>query len=77
VQGVFFRDTIRRSAIARSVSGSAVNLPDGTVGMHFEGERTAVEAMIEVARAGSPSSEVTQLDVQWIAASGASGFRVR
>lgn len=76
VQGVFYRDTMRRSAIARGVNGSAVNLPDGTVECHFEGERGAVEAMVEVARQGSPGSNVTQLDIDWIAPTGAQGFRV-
>jgi acylphosphatase len=77
VQGVFFRDTIRRSAIARSVAGSAVNMPDGTVKMHFEGDQSSVEAMIEVARAGSPGASVTKLVVEWQAPTGETGFRTR
>jgi acylphosphatase len=76
VQGVFYRDTMRRSAIARGVNGSAVNRPDGTVECHFEGSRDAVEAMVEVARQGSQGSDVTKLDVDWIAPTGASDFRV-
>lgn len=76
VQGVFFRDTMRRSAIARGVNGSAVNRPDGTVECHFEGPRGAVEAMVEVARQGSPGSDVTKLDVEWVTPAGASSFRV-
>lgn len=76
VQGVFFRDTMRRSAIARGVNGSAVNKPDGTVECHFEGPRAAVEAMVEVARQGSPGSSVSQLEVEWIAPTGATSFRV-
>lgn len=74
VQGVFYRDTIRRAAIERGIAGSAVNLPVGTVECHFEGDRTAVEAMIEIARRGSPASLVSELDVQWIAPVGASDF---
>jgi acylphosphatase len=77
VQGVFYRDTIRRSALARSVAGSAVNAPDGTVKMQFEGDQSAVEAMIDVARAGPPSAQVTQLDVEWTKPTGAKGFHVR
>jgi acylphosphatase len=76
VHGVFYRDTIRRSALARSVSGSAVNRSDGTVRMHFEGPLGAVQAMIEVARLGSPNAEVTQLDVEWTEPNGATGFQI-
>ena len=75
VQGVFYRDTIRRAALARGVNGSAVNLPDGTVESHFEGEQLAVDEMIEVAREGSTAAQVTRLDVEWLESTGASDFR--
>jgi acylphosphatase len=75
VQGVFYRDTMRRAAEARGVSGSAVNLPDGTVESHFEGSRGPVEEMIEVARAGSRGAEVSRLEIEWLEPSGAAGFR--
>jgi acylphosphatase len=75
VQGVFYRDTIRRAAIERDVAGSAVNLPDGTVEAHFEGSRADVEALIEAARAGSDAAAVTRLEIEWLAPTGASGFR--
>lgn len=74
VQGVFYRDTMRREAEARGVAGSAVNLPDGTVQCFFEGPREAVEEMIEVARAGSRASTVDELDVAWVDPTGATGF---
>jgi acylphosphatase len=45
VQGVFFRDTTRRMAQSRGVSGWVRNNPDGTVEAAFEGEPEAVEAM--------------------------------
>jgi acylphosphatase len=76
VQGVFYRDTVRRAAIERGVAGSAVNLPDGTVECHFEGARSAVEAMIEIARAGSAHASVTELAVEWLDPAGPEGFRI-
>lgn len=76
VQGVFYRDTIRRSAVARGVNGSAVNLADGSVECHFEGSQEAAEAMIEVAHQGPPGADVTALEVEWLAPTGASRFRV-
>jgi acylphosphatase len=45
VQGVFFRDTLRRSAERLGVSGWARNNRDGTVEAVFEGGREAVERM--------------------------------
>lgn len=75
VQGVFYRDTIRRAATERGVAGSAVNLPDGTVECHFEGPRASVEAMIDAARAGSPASSVAELRVEWLEPLGLAGFQ--
>lgn len=74
VQGVFYRDTMRRAALQRGIAGSAVNLPDGTVECYFEGTRELVEEMIEVAREGSSSSDVSMLDIEWIEPTGASDF---
>ncbi len=65
VQGVFFRETMRRAASERRVSGSAINLADGTVECHFEGPRSLVEEMIEAARTGPPTAEVTGLEIEW------------
>jgi acylphosphatase len=42
VQGVFFRDTLRRRAAVLGVSGLARNKPDVTVEAVFEGEPDAV-----------------------------------
>jgi len=75
VQGVFYRDTIRRAAELRGVGGSAVNLPDGTVECHFEGFRPPVEEMIDVARVGSRGSDVERLDVDWTEPEGISEFQ--
>ncbi len=75
VQGVFYRDTMRRGALSLGVHGYALNLGDGTVECHFEGKRKDVEMMIDIAREGSPRAEVEQLDVEWIEPAGADGFR--
>lgn len=45
VQGVFYRDTTRRKATALGVTGSARNLPDGSVEVIACGEPQAVEAL--------------------------------
>jgi acylphosphatase len=74
VQGVFYRDTIRRAAELRGVGGSAVNLPDGTVECHFEGFKPPVEEMIIVARNGSRGSDVERVDVEWTEPEGIDSF---
>jgi len=38
VQGVYFRDTVRRDAVTRGVAGWVRNNRDGTVEAVFEGE---------------------------------------
>jgi acylphosphatase len=63
VQGVFFRDSVRREAERRAVAGSAENLSDGTVACVFEGPADAVEAMIAFVRRGPGHSSVDSVDV--------------
>lgn len=77
VQGVFYRDSCRREAVARGVGGWVRNLPDGGVEAVFEGAPDAVGAMVEWARQGPPAASVTGLDVHEESAEGLDGFQVR
>ena len=63
VQGVFFRDTLRRRAGQIGVSGWARNNPDGTVEAVFEGEPAAVERMVELSRQGPRGARVERVEV--------------
>ena len=63
VQGVFFRDTVRRAAQQRGVAGWAANRPDGTVEVWLEGEQDAVDSMLRVLHDGPPRAEVERVDV--------------
>jgi acylphosphatase len=63
VQGVFFRDSVRRAAEAAGVAGWAANRPDGTVEVVFEGQEEAVVRLVELCRAGPGHAEVSRLDV--------------
>jgi acylphosphatase len=77
VQGVFFRDSTRREADLRGVSGSVTNCPDGAVEAVFEGEREAVEAMVAFCRSGPSRANVEAVEVTEEQPEGASGgFRV-
>ena len=77
VQGVFFRDSTRRAAQTRGVSGWVRNRDDGTVEAHFEGDDDPVDAMVQWARSGPSRAEVTGVDVRDAEAEGLEGFVVR
>lgn len=77
VQGVFFRDTTRREATARGVTGWVRNRPDGTVEAVFEGDSDAVEAMLAFCRKGPRGAEVKRVDVSEEDPEGLTGFEVR
>ncbi len=77
VQGVFFRDTCRREALARGVAGWARNRSDGRVEAIFEGDSGAVDEMVAWCRTGSEWSEVGSVDVTDEPPEGLSGFSAR
>jgi acylphosphatase len=77
VQGVFFRDTCRRQASAHRVSGWVTNREDGAVEAVFEGESSAVQAMVDWARRGPSHAHVTKLEVIDEEPRGERGFSVR
>lgn len=77
VQGVFFRDSCRREASRRGVSGWVRNREDGTVEAHFEGSPDAVDAMVAWMRTGPPDAVVDRLETSEEEPTGRSGFAVR
>jgi acylphosphatase len=77
VQGVFFRDTMRRRAEAAGIAGWVRNTPDGTVEAVFEGDSQAVEELVDFARRGPSRAEVTSVDVIDEPPEGLVGFAVR
>jgi acylphosphatase len=76
VQGVFFRDSVRRLAEQHGVRGFVRNTHDGTVEAVFEGEADAVERLVAFCRRGPRGAEVERVDVQEEAPEGLAGFRV-
>jgi acylphosphatase len=76
VQGVFFRDSVRRRAEAAGVSGWARNRPDGAVEAVFEGEPAAVDQLVEFCRHGPSRAEVASAEVTEEEPEGLTGFRV-
>jgi acylphosphatase len=63
VQGVFFRDSARKEAETRGVSGSITNRSDGAVEAVFEGPPEAVEAMVAFCREGPSRAHVEDVEV--------------
>ena len=77
VQGVFFRDSCRREARARGVSGWVRNTNAGTVEAEFEGADSDVDALVTWCRSGPPHADVERVDVTPADPTGSSGFEVR
>jgi acylphosphatase len=76
VQGVFFRDSVRRLAQQRGVSGWVRNNRDGTVEAVFEGEPDAVDALVDFCRRGPRGAAVEHVDVHDEEPEGLTGFDV-
>ena len=77
VQGVFFRDTVRRHAGAAGVAGWVANRPDGAVEAVLEGAPGAVAELVELCRRGPPRAEVTGFECTEEDPQGVEGFTVR
>ena len=76
VQGVFFRATCAREAALRRVAGWVCNLPDGSVEAVFEGEASAVEAMIGWCRLGPTGAHVDGVESSEEPPEGLTGFHI-
>ena len=77
VQGVFFRDSCRRAAVADGVSGWVRNLPDGRVEAVFEGDPGAVERLVQWTHTGPRHAQVSDVAVAEEAVEGLDGFTIR
>jgi acylphosphatase len=77
VQGVFFRETTKRRALAAGVVGWVRNAADGNVEAVFEGEREAVERLVAFVREGPRGARVDWVDVEHEEPEGLTGFETR
>jgi acylphosphatase len=77
VQGVFFRDSLRRLAHQRHLAGWVSNRPDGAVEVVLEGDEDAVQRLVEFAHRGPRGAQVESVDVFNEEPEGLSGFSVR
>lgn len=64
VQGVGFRDALRREAMTRGCTGWVRNRRDGSVEALVAGDAAAVEAVIAWSRRGPPAARVSGVVVE-------------
>ncbi len=74
VQGVFFRENIRRMAERSHLTGSVRNLPDGRVAIRAQGKEEHVKQLIEWCHQGPPLARVDGVMVEFVEPSHADGF---
>jgi acylphosphatase len=65
VQGVWFRDYVRRSAEELGLKGWVKNNPDGSVSLEVEGDKKVINMLVEKINIGSPLSKVDRVNIEW------------
>jgi acylphosphatase len=70
VQGVGYRAFTVRAATERGLVGGVRNCEDGRVQLEAEGPRDRIVSLIEALKAGPPASRVTDVQVEWLPATG-------
>ncbi len=77
VQGVFFRDSVRRRALQVGVTGWIRNNRDGTVEAVFEGAERDVDVLVTLCHKGPRGARVDRVDAGDEEPEGISGFGIR
>jgi acylphosphatase len=77
VQGVFFRDSVRRRAVSHGVAGWIRNRADGSVEAVFEGPEVDVIELLVYCRTGPRGARVESVSVTTEAPEGLTGFEIR
>lgn len=65
VQGVGYRQFVRRLARKNAVNGWVKNLADGRVEGVLQGEEAGIQELLRRLKQGPFLAEVKQIDVQW------------
>lgn len=64
VQGVFFRDSMRREALATRITGWVRNCADGSVEAVVQGAAPDVDGIVRWAHRGPQRAQVSRVDVK-------------
>ena len=65
VQGVFFRASVRDTAVRLGLKGFARNLSDGTVEVVAEGSAKKLEELASFLYRGPPAAKVEKIELSW------------
>ncbi len=77
VQGVSYRASTRRKALAYGLQGWVRNLPDGRVEAWIEGDPDAVDALLAWCEQGPAWAKVDQLETSWEEPKHHASFEIR
>jgi acylphosphatase len=77
VQGVWFRDSVRRLAQREGVAGWARNCQDGSLEAVLEGAPGAVDRLLDFCRIGPPGARVDRVEATDEQPQGLEGFRIQ
>jgi acylphosphatase len=77
VQGVFFRESVRRLAGQEAVAGWVRNCDDGSLEAVFEGNPAGVERLVDLCRIGPEGARVDGVEVADQSPEGLANFEVR
>jgi acylphosphatase len=65
VQGVGYRYFVRRTASALNLAGTVRNRSDGSVEVVAEGERAAINGLVDELKVGPAYASVERIDATW------------
>ncbi len=78
VQGVFYRASTAEKARSLGLQGWVRNVSDGSVELLAEGQKGALQELLDWCHEGPPAARVTHIQEAWSEAKGmAAGFEVR
>jgi DNA ligase D-like protein (predicted 3'-phosphoesterase) len=77
VQGVGFREAVRRRALRTGVRGWVRNEPDGAVAVHAEGPAADVRELLAFLHEGPPAAAVADVETSAVRPEGHEQFAVR
>lgn len=77
VQGVFYRDTMRKWALEHGLAGWVCNRDDGTVEVVIEGVESRIDRVLGLLEEGPDGAEVERVDVSEQTPSGLEDFETR
>ena len=66
VQGVFYRQSTKETALRLGLTGWTKNCWDGSVRAIFEGEKDAVDAAVKWCRQGPEEAVVSEIEEKWL-----------